>query len=127
MNRREFAKVAVTGAAGLSVSPAILTGKGWKGANDRVNIAVIGIRSQGQLHIAGYSASKNARVTAICEVDSNLVSERVKTHFTEKGKKYRIRRDDNTGEEVVSGEELQNGLPLKLKKNDSMKMTIEKV
>src|SRR5512133_297008 len=85
MNRRNFTKVAVTRAAGLSMSPTILTGSGWKGANDRVNIAVIGIRSQGQLHIAGYSASKNARVAAICDVDSNLVAERVKKHFTDKG------------------------------------------
>jgi len=85
MNRRYFAKVAMTGAAGLSVSPTILTGRGWKGANDRVNIAVIGIRSQGQLHISGYSASKNARVAAICDIDSNLVGERVKNHFTDKG------------------------------------------
>ena len=85
MNRRDFTKTAVTGAAGISISPTILTGRGWKGANDRVNIAVIGIRSQGQLHIAGYSASKNARVAAICDVDSNLVAERVKKHFTDKG------------------------------------------
>jgi predicted dehydrogenase len=85
MNRRDFAKVAATGAAGLSVSPTILTGTGWKGANDRVNIGVIGIRSMGQSHITGYSASKNGRVSALCDVDSNLFDERIKNLFTDKG------------------------------------------
>ena len=92
MNRRDFSKVAAAGAAGVSISPMILTGNGWKGANERVNIAVIGIRSMGQSHIAGYSAHANARVVALCDPDSNLFEERIKTHFTDKGipepKKY---------------------------------------
>ena len=44
MNRREFSKIAVTGSVGIGITPTILTGSGWKGANDRVNVAVIGIR-----------------------------------------------------------------------------------
>ena len=85
MKRRDFAKVAVSGAAGISISPSFITGNGWKGANDRVNIAVIGIRSMGQSHISGYSGLKNARVTALCDIDSNLFEERVKNLFTDKG------------------------------------------
>jgi predicted dehydrogenase len=85
MNRRDFAKVSVAGAAGISISPEILTGNGWKGANDRVNIAVIGIRSMGQSHISGYTGLKNARVAALCDIDSNLFEERVKNLFSDKG------------------------------------------
>jgi len=85
MNRREFSKIAAAGSVGLGVSPVILTDQGWKGANDRVNVAVIGIRAQGQAHIAEYLKLKNARVTAICDVDSNLFEERVKRYFTDKG------------------------------------------
>lgn len=85
MNRRDFSKLAAAGSVGLGATPVILTGHGWKGANDRVNIAVIGIRAQGQGHITEYSKLKNARVTAICDVDSNLFNERIKKHFTDKG------------------------------------------
>jgi predicted dehydrogenase len=84
MNRRQFSKIAI-GSAGIGIAPTFLTGNGWKGANDRVNIAVVGIRGQGQAHIAGYSSSKNARVMALCDVDSNLFDERIRNHFTEKG------------------------------------------
>jgi predicted dehydrogenase len=84
MNRREFTRLAVAGTAGIGISPTIMTGNGWKGANDRVNVAVIGIRGQGEAHITGYGNSKNARVIALCDVDSNLFAERIKKHFTEK-------------------------------------------
>ena len=41
MNRREFTRLAAAGTAGIGMSPTIITGSGWKGANDRVNVAVI--------------------------------------------------------------------------------------
>jgi predicted dehydrogenase len=85
MNRRKFSKIVAVGSVGIGVSPVILTGSGWKGANDRVNIAVIGIRGMGQVHITEYSKLVNAKVTALCDVDSNLFDERIKTHFITKG------------------------------------------
>jgi predicted dehydrogenase len=84
MNRRDFTRLSAAGTAAIGFSPTILTGSGWKGANDRVNIAVIGIRGQGESHIAGYSASANSRVVALCDVDGNLFNERIKRHFTDK-------------------------------------------
>lgn len=84
MNRREFSKISASGAAALGI-PAILTGAGWKGANDRVNVAVIGINGMGENHIDGYSKLKNARVAALCDVDSNLFDKKIQKHFTDKG------------------------------------------
>jgi hypothetical protein len=84
MNRREFSKMAAVATAGIGTAPVILTGSGWKGANDRLNIAVIGIRSQGQSHIAEYSKLLDVRVAAICDVDSTLFKERIKKYFTDK-------------------------------------------
>jgi hypothetical protein len=72
MNRRKFSKMAITSSAGIGVAPVILTGQGWKGANDRVNVAVIGINGQGQSHIQSYHNLKNVQVAAICDCDSNL-------------------------------------------------------
>jgi hypothetical protein len=39
MNRREFSKIAAAGSAGIGISPVILPDSGWKGSNDRVNVA----------------------------------------------------------------------------------------
>jgi predicted dehydrogenase len=87
MKRRKF--IRNTAASGLAVTtfPTILTGSNWKGANDRVNVAVIGIRGMGQSHIKAYQALENVNVAALCDVDENLFAERVENHFTKKGLK----------------------------------------
>ena len=85
MERRNFIKKAAIGNLGVIASPVILSGNGWKGANDRVNVAVIGIRGMGQSHIQSYQKLKNVEVTALCDVDENLFGERVKKHFSDKG------------------------------------------
>ena len=55
------------------------------GANDRVNVAVIGIHGMGQSHINHYQKLKNVRVAALCDVDENLFAKRLKKHFTDTG------------------------------------------
>ena len=40
-----------------------------RGANDRINMAVIGCRGRGRDHIAIYSKLPNSRVAAICDID----------------------------------------------------------
>ncbi|NLO03470.1 MAG: Gfo/Idh/MocA family oxidoreductase [Bacteroidales bacterium] len=85
MQRRNFIKTTTIGNMGIIAAPVILTGEGWKGANDRVNVAVIGIRGMGQSHIQSYQKLKNVEVAALCDVDENLFAERVKKHFTDKG------------------------------------------
>jgi predicted dehydrogenase len=85
MDRREFSKKAAAVSLGIGFSPVILTGRGWKGANDRVNVAVIGIRGHGRSHISSFNNADNCRVAALCDVDSNLFNDRVKSEFTDKG------------------------------------------
>lgn len=85
MERRKFIRMASQGTAALGAAPLILPNSGWKGANDRVNVAVIGIRGMGQSHIQSYQQLKNVEVTALCDVDENLFGDRVKKHFTSKG------------------------------------------
>lgn len=41
----------------------------WQGANERVNLAVIGVRGRGRDHIAGFVQSPNTRVAAVCDID----------------------------------------------------------
>lgn len=83
LNRRSFAKSAALATVGLSTGPVIFgKNSNWKGANDRLNVAVIGIHGMGQSHIKAYNALENVRVAALCDVDENLFDERVKKHFT---------------------------------------------
>jgi len=43
------------------------------GANDRVRVAVCGIRGQGFQHVEEYSRLPNVEVAAVCDVDENVV------------------------------------------------------
>ena len=81
MKRRSFMK---TGAMAAAAPLLWGTSKSWAGANDRVNIAVIGIRGQGQSHIRAYQDLKNVQVAALCDIDENLFPERVQKYFVEK-------------------------------------------
>lgn len=85
MNRRKFIKTSSFATASIG-SASLLWGNShrWKGANDRINVAVIGIRGMGQNHIQEYSRLKNVRVAAICDVDTNLFEPRIKSLFIDK-------------------------------------------
>lgn len=85
MNRRKFIKASSIATVSLGSGP-LLWGNShkWKGANDRINVAVIGIRGMGQSHVREYSGLKNVRVAALCDVDRNLFEPRIKTLFTDR-------------------------------------------
>lgn len=76
MNRRDFFK----SSAGAFVAASSLWGtkQSWAGANDRVRIAVVGIRGMGFSHIRNYSNIANTEIAAIVDPDENLYPERLK-------------------------------------------------
>jgi predicted dehydrogenase len=45
-----------------------------KGPNDRVNVAVIGVRSRGQDHVKGYLDQPDANLVAVCDADENVIA-----------------------------------------------------
>ena len=87
MKRRKFMQLGSTGALAIGTAPTILAGSRWKGANDRINVAVIGIHGMGQNHIREYSKLDNVEVAAICDIDENLFEDRIKNLFTSRGLK----------------------------------------
>ena len=87
MERRTFLKSASAGMLALANAPTILASERWKGANDRVRVAVIGIHGQGQAHIKEYMKLKNVEVAAICDVDENLFAPVIKQHWTKQAAK----------------------------------------
>ena len=75
IDRREFLKTtgkAVTiGAATLALGGRVL------GANDRVRVAICGVRGRGNDHIKGFSKVSNAEIAALCDVDESVLNQRV--------------------------------------------------
>ena len=51
-----------------SVFSALAATRVW-GANDRINVAVIGVGSRGQAHIKAYAKQPDAHIYALCDVD----------------------------------------------------------
>src|SRR5215210_4257883 len=79
--RRDFIKKSVMGAAGAAIGFNAKSYASIIGANDRINIAVIGIRNQGSVHIDSYCKLKdshNVRLKTICDTDERLFDSRVK-------------------------------------------------
>jgi predicted dehydrogenase len=87
ISRREFAArigtVAAAVAAGESLfgpqatSAAPLVGNRVLGANDRVVVASIGIRGQGDSLKRGFARLKEVEIKTLCDIDANLAPERV--------------------------------------------------
>ncbi len=55
-----------------------------KGANDRLRVAVIGVNSRGQAHLASFSKLPNVSITHLVDVDSQVLAKRA-GEFAAKG------------------------------------------
>jgi len=75
IDRRDFLKTtgkAVTvGAAALALGGKIL------GANDRVRVAICGVRGRGNDHLHGYAKVPGAQIAALCDVDEGVLNQRL--------------------------------------------------
>src|SRR2546427_2253883 len=75
--RREFLKTAskTTGAAGVFAGLTFLTRpERVFGANDRVRVAVCGLRSRGKDHLEEFSRVPNVEIAALCDVDDGVLN-----------------------------------------------------
>ncbi len=77
-NRREFLRTGITNGASLAAlgSTNFFPAKIW-GANDRVRIAVVGIRGRGGSHIRGFGKLPDVEVAAICDIDDSVIANRL--------------------------------------------------
>ena len=77
-SRRNFIKKAAVGAVGI----ATLSARSYDnilGANDRINIAIVGLNGRGQGHIRAVANIKNVTIKALCDVDSRVLTKSVET------------------------------------------------
>ncbi len=80
MTRRDFIRGGVGTGAGLAAFGGItfITDAGRVfGANDRVRVAVVGVRGQGWAHVEEYSKMPSVEVAALCDVDESVLNKRL--------------------------------------------------
>ena len=76
--RREFIKQSALGSAAIAMGGIGFSAKSYNsigGANDRINLALIGIRNQGTVHInnwCGIAKSHNVNLKTLCDTDEAL-------------------------------------------------------
>jgi len=81
MNRRRFLEKTVTrgvGLAALQRTRRLVGSEKIVGANDRVRLAVCGLRKRGFDHVRLFSKIPNVVVAAVCDVDENVLGKRVR-------------------------------------------------
>lgn len=72
VSRRSASAAAFTGISFFAAPQRVF------GANDRVRVGVCGIRGQGFTHVEEYSRLPNVEVAAVCDVDENTISGRLR-------------------------------------------------
>lgn len=83
--RREFIKKSMIGTSGIAIGAMGFSSKSYGsiiGANDRINLAIVGVRNQGMVHVnafCGLKDSHNVRIKTICDTDEALWGRAAKT------------------------------------------------
>jgi len=72
--RRSFLKATTAAAATLTTAA---SAKRVLGANDRIRIAVIGLRGRGWDHVKGYQSIPGVEIAYFCDADENVISKRL--------------------------------------------------
>ena len=89
LSRRDFLNRSAKSAVGLAAAGAVLDSLSpgsVLGANDRINLAVIGIRSRGRGHYREWAKIPNVHVKTLCDVDERLFPKYVDELKTLQGK-----------------------------------------
>jgi predicted dehydrogenase len=76
--RRNFIKKTVAGSAAISLGSMVFPKMSYaaiSGANDRINAAVIGVRSRGKAHVKAIHADPLAKILFNCDVDDRIIEE----------------------------------------------------
>jgi predicted dehydrogenase len=94
VTRRDFLDALAVGAAGLAVSTTAKSYAQIMGANDRLNFAVIGLNGRAYAHLSSLKVNKSAaRISHVCDVDSDILKKFVDTVQREMGEAARPEKD----------------------------------
>ena len=89
-NRRQFLKSSAVLLAGF---PAIAANS--KSANDRIRVAIVGLRGRGRDHIQSFHAlaGDNVEIATLCDVDQSVLDQRTADYEKLSGKKVPTAND----------------------------------
>jgi predicted dehydrogenase len=76
-SRRDFLKITGAGVATTALTATASSYASVLGANDRVRVAVCGVRGRGNDHIHGFSRVPGTELAALCDIDENVTQQRV--------------------------------------------------
>jgi predicted dehydrogenase len=76
-SRRDFLKITGSVAAAGALNASAPSYARMLGANDRVRVAICGVRGRGGDHIKGFSAVPNTEIAALCDVDETVLNRRL--------------------------------------------------
>lgn len=111
MDRREFLSSASSTAAGLTIGAAALSvsGKAKAAPNDRVVVAVAGVRGRGSGLLSAFAALPTVDVKYVCDVDQSVLESRTESVAKATGKRpemikdFRRALDDKSVDALVLG------------------------
>ena len=89
--RRDFIKKSVMGTAGIAIGGMSFSSKSYAsiiGSNDRINVAVIGVRGQGGTHINRWcdlKDNRNIQLKTLCDTDEQYFAPLAKTVLDKTG------------------------------------------
>jgi predicted dehydrogenase len=93
-NRREFFKTAGVGTLGMMVTgPMIKSGLAKDSPNERINVAVMGLRGRGAEHAEHFAAIPNVNVNVLCDIDERVLPKAVADLEKISGKRPRTETD----------------------------------
>ncbi|MGH9327504.1 MAG: Gfo/Idh/MocA family protein [Terriglobia bacterium] len=77
VSRRQFLKTGVASASVASFGAINFFPRRVFGANDRVRVAICGLHGRGMDHIRSYAKVPQAEIAALCDIDENVLRERL--------------------------------------------------
>ncbi|MEA1996694.1 MAG: Gfo/Idh/MocA family oxidoreductase [Gemmatimonadota bacterium] len=93
-NRREFLKTAGAGTLGMMVTgPMIKSGLAKDSPNERINVAVMGIRGRGAEHAEFFAGIPGVEVSVLCDIDERILPKAVADLEKVSGKRARTETD----------------------------------
>src|SRR5260370_16530558 len=76
-SRRDFLKLTSAGVASTALGVTASSYARIMGANDRVRVAICGVRGRGKDHLHGFSRVPGTEVAALCDVDESVLNQHI--------------------------------------------------
>src|SRR5712692_3062846 len=76
-SRRDFLKLTGAGVASTALGATASSYARIMGADDRVRVAICGVRGRGKDHLHGFSRVPGTEIAALCDVDESVLNQRI--------------------------------------------------